>query len=193
MKYKKYIPYLCFLFVLISNGIVKSQTKGYIGLFTDENRSGWCVSSELPYYFCDIWLWCKPDPNYGAICVEFKIIGTGNINNPYETHWNDIVCVTLGDILQSISVCYGDLQYDWHWICHMNVFVHESHDGYYSISYHNDNQYDYIALFGSGCEESPCVYPAVPLTNFYINYSPDDCPPMEVRSASWGAIKELFK
>ncbi len=162
---------------------------GYIALFTDDARTAWCVTG-TGFYPADVWIWCLPGVN-GQICAEFAIGYPSNVIGSTVT-WNEpLISVFLGDLPNGLSVCFVDCQHDWFWIVHMALWVTDPIPAYIEILPHpGAGVYQF-----ANCLEGYPVEPCTKLTNFYVNYGPEEpeCGVLGVEDTSWGAIKSIFE
>jgi hypothetical protein len=168
--------------------------RGYIGLFTDGDRSSWCASG-TPMYPVEMWFLCLPS-YLGQICVEFGILYPENAVRSITTQNTALLTVSMPGFQCDGDICYGGLcyvacQWDWHWVLHQTIYVMDAMPSYIEII---DYPYSGTLQFAN-CEPGYPTEPCTVLTKLHLNYAPDapECTATGVESASWGAIKTLLR
>ena len=166
----------------------ESSPLGYIGLFTDDAHSYWCVSG-AGFYPVNVWIMCLPG-SYGQICAEFMLCNPTNVITSTVTWNTPLISVSLGDLDIGLSVCYTACQTDWHWIAHRLYYVTDASQTMIEICPHPDTG---VYSFAN-CEPGYPMEPCTKLTNMYLNYTTEDpeCQAMGTKDASWGAIKSMI-
>lgn len=185
-------------FILIASAIyAQLPTTGYIGLYTDDSHSAWCVDPPL-YGAVEFWIWCLPS-DHGQMCAEFKIEYPSNVIASTVTSNDPIISVAMGDISSGMSVCYVECQWNWHWNFHQTLYVTTADSSIVEIVEHPG--VDPPAYQFANCDTFPVEFPLEPCirhTKFFINYDPNAEPPLPecayagTRSTTWGAIKSLY-
>ena len=176
--------------LLLISGVASAQQSfplGYIGLFTGEDHSFWCVSG-AGFYPVEVWILCLPG-SLGQICAEFMLCNPVNVITSTVTWNTPLISVSLGDLDVGLSVCYVSCQTDWHWIAHRLYYVTDGTQTMIEICPHPD-----VGVYQfSNCEPGYPIEPCTKLTNMYLNYTIEDeeCQAMGTESASWGAIKAM--
>ena len=173
--------------LLFVAGTASAEFTGhYIGLFTGEDHSYWCVDG-VGFYPAEVWIMSKPGPN-GIICNEFSICYPPNAIQSTVTWNTPIISVTLGDLPSGLSVCYIVCQYDWFWIAHQAIWVTDPTQTFLAVCPHPD-----IGIY----QVADCTpgYPTVEcwgISDFYLNFGPEECPAIGTEDTSWGAIKQMI-
>lgn len=183
---------LTFLIValLLLPSVVYSELPriGYIGLFSDDNHSGWCIEGTGVYTF-EMWIWCLPS-SYGLFCAEFRIDYPEAITQSTVTKNTDIISVELGDLASGWSVCFPECILDeWIWPAHQTLYVtDDSTPMEISVVEHPLVGEYYFANCDFDTE------PIRIIASLYINFTKEDfpCMVMGVEESSWGAIKSMM-
>jgi hypothetical protein len=162
---------------------------GYIGLFTGETHSAWCVNG-AGFYPAEMWVMCLPS-YLGQICAEFRVCYPANVIQSTVT-WNTaLISVSLGDLPSGLSVCFVGCQNAWLWICHQALWVTDPSLTYIYICPHPTVGVYQFANCTVGYPTEPCIK----FTNFYLNRSAGtpECDVAGTEDASWGAIKSMME
>ncbi len=183
----KKILFLAITLLLVS-GAVNAQGH-FMGLYTDDTHSYWCATG-VGFYPVEVWILCLPGP-LGVICNEFMICYPVNVIQSTVTDNTAIISVTLGSLPAGMSVCYLACQYGWFWMFHQQLWVTNADQTMVYICAHPDVGLYQVADCTPGYPTQPCDL----LTNFYINYGPEEqvCQGTATEDASWGAIKSMME
>ncbi|HER44341.1 MAG TPA: hypothetical protein ENO08_07775 [Candidatus Eisenbacteria bacterium] len=162
---------------------------GYIGLFTDEARSSWCIeSAEIPFTF-DVWVYCLPSDN-GTRGVEFSISDlapsyflTGTATGPW-------VSITMGDIFTGISYSLYLCREDW-FLLDVYSFI-ATGPGQTAIWLEGHEDTGLIRM--ANCLPGYPVEDARAYASVFVNYPPGspECAGTATEESSWGAIKDMY-
>jgi hypothetical protein len=181
---------LLVLVLLFAAGSVSAQ-EGYIGLFADDTHSSWCATG-VGFWPVEVWVMCLPGA-LGQICAEFMVCNPANVITSTITWNTPLISVTLGDPDTGLSVCYVECQLNvWHWVYHRLYYVTDPTQTYIYICPHPDVGTIQFANCTPGYPTEPCIR----YTNFYLNSAPPDdeeCTVTATETASWGAIKSMYR
>jgi hypothetical protein len=185
---KKLLLLAVTLLLIASVANAQLPPEGYIGLFTDDTHSVWCVDG-VGMYPVEMWIMCLPN-FLGQMCAEFCIGYPPNVIQSTITQNVAVVSVALGTLPGGMSVCYQACQWDWHWNFHQQLWVTTADETYVEILVHPDTG----ELSFANCEPGYPMEPAIPLTKLYLNLDPLTDPPCltGTEDASWGAIKSMI-
>lgn len=182
------------LTLIVLSTTVHSQlpATGYIGLFTEESHSTWCVTGE-GFYPVEMWIWCLPS-EHGMICAEFKINYPLNIIQSTMTPHPDIIMVTCFPSCipeDGLSACKNSCQWDWNWFYRQLLYVTDPTQTAVEVVEFPDVG----AIQFATCEEGYPVEPCIVYSNLYLNYESNapECSGTAIKESSWGAIKSLCK
>jgi hypothetical protein len=180
---------LAFVVIGVLAGTTYAQCPfvGYIGLWADENREGWCVSG-VGFYQVNMWLWCLP-VELGMICAEFAISYPTNVIQSTLTWHPEIPQIILDPPSEGITPCYLDCKWDWVWVFTQQLFVFDQERTRVEIVEHPVSNDILFAV----CEPGYPMEQAWKITDLLINYGPGDseCNFVAAENRSWGAIKSL--
>ncbi|MBN1884734.1 MAG: hypothetical protein JW876_04325 [Candidatus Krumholzibacteriota bacterium] len=157
---------------------------GYMALYTDANHTVCEAISPGGFYMAEMWIWCLPSDN-GQMCAEFSIGYPADIITSTVTPNLDIISVTLGDLLNGMSVCYNACQDDWNWPFHQTLYLTGMVPEFVTINPHPDTG----AVSFANCLEGFPMEPAVILNHLAINQACE----IGTEEASWGAIKGMLE
>ncbi|UCF06849.1 MAG: hypothetical protein JSV33_07450 [bacterium] len=164
--------------------------QGYIGLFTDEAHTTWCVTG-TPFYSFDMYIYCLPS-DQGMICAEFAISYPTNLIQSTVTP-SDSISVALGSLPDGMSACVLNCQWDWIWIFKQFLVVNAADKTHLEIIKHPDPLIPAIQF--ANCNPGYPEEPVVVFTNLYINYNAaePECGEPGTKSSTWGAIKSMYR
>ena len=160
---------------------------GYIGLFTDEARTSWCI--DVPAYVqFDIYIYCLPSDN-GVRAAEFSLgfppsyIVVANTPGP-------TVSVTLGNLYDGIAYSLYLCGNDWVLLGTVNMLGTAGGQAPIWLKGHGDTGVMSVA----SCLPGYPIEPAHAYTSVFVNYPPDspECSGTATEESSWGAIKEMY-
>jgi hypothetical protein len=173
------------LTLLLVSGAANAQ---FMGIYTADDHSYWCATG-VGFYPVEIWIMCLPGP-LGVICNEFSLCYPPNVIQSTVTKNMTIISVDMGDLPSGWSVCYILCQYDWFWIAHQTLYVTTPDPAVIEVCPHPGVGVYQIA----NCEPGYPVEPCAVLTNFFVNYGPEEpeCQGTATEDASWGAIKSMM-
>lgn len=161
---------------------------GYIGLFTDEDRTSWCIDVQ-PYAQFDIYVYCMPSEN-GIRAAEFSLadmpptyIFAGNNPGP-------LVSISMGDVFDGISYGLYLCATDWVLLDVYHILPTAMGPVPIWLEGHGDTGVMSIA----NCLPGYPIEPAYAYTSVFVNYPPDspECSGTATEETSWGAIKEMY-
>ncbi|UCF04442.1 MAG: hypothetical protein JSV33_10930 [bacterium] len=166
---------------------------GYLALFIDEERSGWCVNGGgASFYPFEMWIYCLPSER-GMLGAEFAVCYPTNIiQSTVTTHPE--VSVEIGTLPDGISVAFSTCQLDWVWPYHQTLYVTDLTKTAVRLKKHPDpdiTDYQFVT-----CEPG---YPIEPVNLYtwriFVNYEAGDweCGLLiGTKDSSWGAIKSMY-
>ncbi len=186
---KKILLLTVALLLVASVANAQLPPQGYMGLFTDEARTAWCVTG-VGFYPAKMWILCLPS-YLGQMCAEFMICYPPNVIQSTVYENSAIISVTLGSLSGGMSVCYQECQWAWHWNFNQDLWVTTADMTHIYICPHPDTG----EINFANCEDGFPMEPCILLTNFYINYGPTEpeCLGYATEDASWGAIKSMIE
>jgi hypothetical protein len=154
----------------------------YVGLYTDANH-GVCdlylVGGFMPF---DLWIWWIA-PTVGVQAAEYRIVAPSYVILSTVTT-NPDISVTLGDIVNGISVAFYGCNPSWVWTQKVLCYLTGPGPGFIQIDKRPDVDHIQIA----SCELGYPIYTAAVLNHLAIGQS---CQ-IATEESSWGAIKSLF-
>jgi hypothetical protein len=193
MKYRVMASSLILLTIAAAAGAYVGPV-GYIGLFTDQNQSAWCVNG-IPPYSVEMWICCLPSEE-GQYCAEFAVEYPANVVHDKITINTAVIpdgmppSITCDDHYCYIAALYTQCQWSWHWLCHETLWVLDQSPTYCRTLPHPGSGLFVFASCAAGHPNAPCKR----LTNLYFNHFPSDveCQATAVEPATWGSIKTLL-
>jgi hypothetical protein len=163
--------------------------QGYIGLFTDETRSSWCLeSTDIPFEF-NVWVFCLPSDN-GVRGAEFSISDLAPTYFLTGTDPGPSVSITMGDIFTGISYGLYLCRNDW-FLLDVYSFI-ATGPGQTAIFLEGHGDTGLISL--ASCLPGYPIEDAVAYSSVFVNYPPGspECSGVATEETSWGAIKDLY-
>ncbi len=185
---------LSVLFCLISASVcaapISQQT--YVALFLDDSHSGWCVTGSPPYSV-ELWIWVLPGASgLGAISFDMSypanveyVAHTHNPNTPTQAVKCSPPCPYFAFPLVTCLT-----ERSWTWFYHETLLVTSSDPVAIAMTPFPAGNSSIMAGNCQGMEE-----PAVTYSNIYVNHGPSSpaCAGLGAESATWGAVKALYR
>jgi hypothetical protein len=156
---------------------------GYIGLFTDEQRSGFSVET-APNIAFDMWIFIIPLIN-GAIAVEFSVRYCDNVVRVEESY-SPLIVGFYGDLYNGFHANFEECQSEgeWVWVARQTLYVTDDQGCEIRVGGVSGAPFVSDPIF-LGCDDN--LYLLSEWCGFYITV------PVSTGSSSWGAIKSLYK
>lgn len=187
---KRYLMIL--LAVLLFSTAASAQTNGYIGIFTDTERTSWCgAPAAIPGNFFT-YIYALPNID-GMYCAEFMLqlpddptlfVGLTTPNPGFS--------IIMGDLLTGVSFCFNDCQTDWVQIYSVMLVATSTNRNVVQIVAHPEAGGPW---FANCVEPMRPMYEAVVFTNLYVNYVngvDPECSETATAEKTWGAIKSMY-
>lgn len=183
---KKILLYGLMFLVCAAPASVQAQANTYIGLFSDEARTGWCVSGTgmMTLYFIVL----PGDDGLKCLDMSTTINGTGVVFSAPTWH-EEVKDAMLGSFPDdALALCLWNCQYDWITLATVGGYIMSTDPITIEIGPNWDQPVppDYPVYMNCAEVERE----AIPFTTFYIN---GECGPIAVEESSWGAIKNLYR
>ena len=187
---KRYL--MIFLAVLLFSAAASAQTNGYLGLFTDTERTSWCGAADpIPGNF-NIYIYALPNTD-GMYCAEFMLqmpddpsLFVGMLTP------NPGVSIIMGELVSGVSFCFLECQTDWVQIYTVMLVTTSANRNVVQIVAHPEAGGPW---FANCVEPMRPMYPAVVFTNMYVNYEngvDPECSETATAEKTWGAIKSMY-
>jgi len=174
--------------ILLSNA-AEAELRGYMVICLGEpsNDGRVCVYSpnDQPNYSFEMWIWCLPSEN-GLSAVQFAISYPDNVIQGDVTI-NPDCSLWIGSLAEGVSIVFDTCVWEdkYYWTHHQTLFVTDLNPSTIRIVEHPD-AYPEPGVWFLNCiaiKESCRVS-----SGLYLNHCP-----FATQSASWGAIKSLYK
>ena len=179
------------LMVLAAPVSAQAPANSYIGLFSNEARTEWCISGTG---MITMYLIVLPAAD-GLKCLDMSTTE----NDPtaavrfFTPVWHDDVKdAMLGSFPDNfLSLCLWYCHNDWITLAAVDGYIYRDTD---PVSIEIGPNWNVpvplpYPVYGN-CEDPMVENEAIPFTTFYIN---DECGPIAVEESSWGAIKNLYR
>ena len=170
--------------LLLVSSLAFAGPVGYMGLYADVDHSVCEVINPGGFLPFTMWIWCQPSDN-GQMCAEFSIAYPPTVIQSTVTPNAALISVTLGDLLNGMSVCYVGCQHDWNWPFKQMNYLTDTSPNYITINAHPDTG----EISFANCLEGFPMELAVVTNHLALNQ------PCEIATeeASWGAIKGMLE
>lgn len=182
------------LLALVTVAVLTTPAVAYdyasIGLFVDEARTEWCLTTtQLPYAF-DVWIYCRPSEN-GVRAVEFSISDLAPTYYLTGIDPGPTVSITLGNIFDGISYSLYLCETDWFIVDVLSILATGPGQTAIWLQGHGDTGVMAVAT----CLPGYPLEPAVAYSSVFVNYpaGAPECSGVATEETSWGAIKDMFK
>jgi hypothetical protein len=186
---------LLFAAALLGPTLVAAQPPvSYVGVYADNTHSTWCVTG-TPSYQSEIWVYLVLGTG-GATAFSFDLAVPPNVtlsdlvvggHDPGPSQCLPPDCPT--GITNEFGLCVAPPRFSWVWLAHGTITVAGGDQGAVEIIGTNGLS-DCDIVRCDGQHETPRI-----LTRLFVNYGPSDpeCSGMATESATWGAIKGLYR
>jgi hypothetical protein len=154
---------------------------GYVGLFADGDHSDCDIYLSGGFMPFDLWIWFTHP--LGVQAAEYKVVAPAYVILSTVTT-NPEISVTLGDVVNGISVAFYGCNVGWAWTQRVSCYLTGAGPGYVLI----DKRPEVAAIQLCSCEVGFPIYPATVLNHLAIGQA---CA-IATEESSWGAIKSLF-
>jgi len=174
---------LTLAFMLSSSVAFSLPSVGYIGLYSDPDRSFCEVHSSGGLSSFDLYVYCLPS-EHGVMSVKFAISYPANVTQSSLTV-NPGIAYTQGDLESGINVQFQSCMYGWVWTHHQTLYITDTDpDWIYIVAHPGEGSYYFTTCIDGYPSEGVMV-----VNHLAVN---QPCV-IATEETSWGAIKSLYK